>query len=416
VPPVLISEYGSSDPLELSNRQIAALQRLTQPTALSIAPDRSGSGRFVLTAGSFVGAVSVEGVELTIAPKIGIDRLMFVLSYAIDSGNWRETCRDLSAADSLVEAVAPAFARLVVNATRRGLLHGYRTVEERCQTVRGQIRFAEVVSQRCGRVPPIDVAYDDFTANIPENEVLMLALRRLRRLPIRSRAVRDDLARVSRVFGEMDVPRLDPSSLPEFRFTRLNQHYRPAIRLAELILKSASFELGLGSASATCFLIDMNQVFESFVHRALQEHLGLSNDEFPKNDNRLFLASGEKIRLKPDLSWWQRGGCGFVGDVKYKRIAAGVPNGDVYQMLSYIMATGLKHGWLFYPGDADETRGLDIPSAGRRIEVVTLDLSLQPEALLGSIGRLAERVRLGFGASARPAASPALPPMKRAWA
>ena len=69
----------------------------------------------------------------------------------------------------------------------------------------------------------------------------------------------------------------------------------------------------------------MAEVFETFVHVALREALGLSDKNFPKNakGHGLYLDDDQQIRLRPDLSWWDRGRCVMVGDVKYKKTIDG---------------------------------------------------------------------------------------------
>ena len=53
--------------------------------------------------------------------------------------------------------------------------------------------------------------------------------------------------------------------------------------------------------------------------------------------------------LYPDLSWWERGRCVFVGDVKYERTGAGGGRSpDLYQLLAYATAAGLPGGLLIY--------------------------------------------------------------------
>ena len=67
---------------------------------------------------------------------------------------------------------------------------------------------------------------------------------------------------------------------PEIRYTRLNEHYRPAVELARLVLRSDSYELRHGAVRGTSFLVDMNRVFEDFVVVAIREALGVSEHSF----------------------------------------------------------------------------------------------------------------------------------------
>ena len=71
---------------------------------------------------------------------------------------------------------------------------------------------------------------------------------------------------------------------------------------------------------------------------------------------RIALDQDGKVRLEPDLSWWNGRTCTFVGDAKYKRVEdRRVPNADLYQLLAYTIALDLPGGLLIYAhGEAEE--------------------------------------------------------------
>lgn len=73
--------------------------------------------------------------------------------------------------------------RQVDRALRRGLMQGYRPTEESALVVRGRIREAEQIRRRFGMTLPVEVAYDEFSTDIPENRILRTAVDRLLRLP-----------------------------------------------------------------------------------------------------------------------------------------------------------------------------------------------------------------------------------------
>ena len=105
--------------------------------------------------------------------------------------------------------------------------------------------------------------------------------------------------------------------------------------------------------------------------------------------------------LLPDISWWEAGQCLFVGDVKYKRLGDNeVKHADIYQMLAYTIATGLPGGLLIYAhGEADRAAHV-ITRAGKRIEVVTLDLRGTPDDVLAQITLLSRRITVARHRSA----------------
>ena len=299
----------------------------------------------------------------------------------------------------VLEAVALAFSRRTQRAIHRGLLRGYRREEDALSTVRGQIRFADQIGRRYGLPLPIEVAYDEYTEDIEHNRLLKTALHRLSHAQIRSMTVRQELRRLRSAFDMVQLGAYRRGVVPAIRYTRLDEHYRPAVELARLIIENSSLEPFGGKVSGASFLIDMNVVFEQFLYVALGEALNLTRDRW-QHQARLKLDKGGSINMEPDLSWWaSRPGGGtlprFVGDAKYKKLdTPGFRHADIYQMLAYCTAADLPSGLLIYADGEGEPAKYRIDHAEKTIEVAALDLSGAPEAILGDVERLAERVRV----------------------
>ncbi len=317
------------------------------------------------------------------------------MSYSLDPSNWFDVGFDLGEADSLFEAIIPAFTTHVQRAFSRGILQGYRTQEDSLATVRGQIRFSDQIRDRYGIYPPLEVRFDEFTEDIVENQLIKAALASVARKQIRSSEARRKLRSFDFALQNVSLVPFDPRNLPDVRFTRLNSRYRAAVNLAKLILRSSSFELHSGHVRATSFLVDMNDVFEDFVATSLRESLGLSHREFPQNAKGKWLRLDDagNIKLEPDISWWQGNRCCFVGDVKYKRInVKGIKHPDIYQMLSYTIAARVPEGLLIYAKGEEEPAVHNIAMANKLLTVVSLDLAGDPGDILQQIRTVAERI------------------------
>lgn len=253
-----LTEYSTASDLELTAEQVSALQSMAP--SVSISPSIARRGTYDLTPGSHVGLVRVGDAAVEIRPKIGIARLLFLISFAIDPRSWREHEVHFASHESVVEAVLPGFLWQVERAFRQGVLQGYREVEEAASTVRGRIRFGDQVRRQHGRPFPVEVRYDDFTVDVELNRLIKAALFGVRRLPLRSPSVLQRLRHVESFLGEVSLVEYDASHLPEFAFNRLNDRYRPAIALSKFLLRGMSYELGEGRVAASAFLVDMNQV------------------------------------------------------------------------------------------------------------------------------------------------------------
>ena len=360
---------------------------------IDVTPSPNEEGAYTLRPSSYIGAVNVGELAVVVRPKVPIDRVMFLIAYAMDPKDWRTDTFGLERDDGVLEAIALAFARRTQRAIQRGLLQGYRREEDALDTVRGRIRFGDQIARRFGIPLPIEVAFDEFTEDIEENRLLKTAIHRLGHTFIRSEAIRREVRSLRPAFTTVGTGSYRRGAAPEVRYTRLNDHYRPAVELARLIIENSSLELLHGEVAGASLLIDMNKVFERFLYVALREALGLPERQW-RHEERLDLDEGKHIKMYPDLSWWAESRPIFVGDAKYKKLSPqGFRHADIYQMLAYCTAADLPSGLLVYAAGEDTPGTYKIRHTGKTIEVASLDLGGAPEDILGEVRGLAARVR-----------------------
>ncbi len=386
-----LTEHRLQPDVQLSSATAASLSALGN--GIVITPSWTRAGYFDIRPGAYVGVIALPDLQVVIEPKLPIDRVLFLISYALDPARWQRDEGLYRSTDTLVDAIAAIFGRTLRNALRQGVLQGYRATQDALTTVRGRIRLDEQLRRRFAAPHPIELEYDEFTVDTDLNRMLKAALHTLSRLPIRSAGVRRGLHVCSTAFDSVELVEYTAYGLPAFTWNRLNHHFAPAADLARMILESTSLELTEGQQRGAAFTIDMNRVFESFVRTALREALILDRSAFPDRPPTLALDAAERIRLVPDLTWWDGDRCLFVGDVKYKRVAAdGFVHSDVYQLLAYAVALGLRDGLLVYPsGEGIDTAHL-VERAGIRLHLRSIDLRGRPDEILRSVGVLADYV------------------------
>ena len=366
---------------------------------IQVTPSSEVHGAFILRPSSYIGAVNIGDLAVVIRPKIPIDRVMFLITYSMDPKHWRKNSVQLTRDDGILEAIVFAFTHHTRQAIHRGLLRGYRREEDALNTVRGRIRFGDQLQRRFDIPLPVEVAFDEFTEDIEKNRLLKAVIERLGHTFIRSRTARQEVRRLRPSFSAVGMGSYRRGALPEVGYTRLDEHYRPAVELARLVLDNSSLELHGGEVTGAAFLIDMNKVFERFLYVALGEALDLPDRQW-RHEEGLTLDEQDHIGMKPDLSWWPSVGAVdgsrplFVGDAKYKKPAGeGFEHADIYQMLAYCTAADLPSGTLVYAAGEGEPGSHKVRHADRTIEVETLNLEGSPEAILKEVRRLANRVR-----------------------
>jgi 5-methylcytosine-specific restriction enzyme subunit McrC len=389
-----LPEYQQLLAVPLSSAEVTDLAAFV-PRQLSLVPSLTGNA-YDLTANSWVGTIATHDLSLVLQPKVPVSRLLFLLSYTLDPKRWRDLPFDYAQVDDLAEAIIPGFAHQVRRAVQRGLLQGYRTHADSLSTVRGRVDFDEQLRRRYGRTPPVEVIYDEFTEDIAENRLLKAAVHRLRRLRLRSAASRHTLRSLDNALDRVRLEHYDARQIPTIRFSRLNEHYRPAVELARLILRATSINPAHGQSRSSTFLVNMNTVFEEFITVALREALGADERSFPPQNRApdLRLDDQHRVRLKPDLTWVCKGRRTFIGDVKYKNLGnTDFYHRDLYQALAYAIAAGLPSALLIYAAGEAQDATHRIPAADKHVYVRTLDVSVEPEEVLEQVAAIAQVVR-----------------------
>jgi 5-methylcytosine-specific restriction enzyme subunit McrC len=382
--PLHVWEHKPRLGVELDPAEISILQRAK---AVDIAPSVTAPAAWDVRGRSLVGVIALPERELWLHPKVPTGNLLFLLAYASDPAGWKETLATLDTSLDLVPAIAMAFAVHARHALERGVLQGYVHVEDALPLIRGRVRTTAQMSRRFGLPLPTELSFDDFTADITENRLLLTATRRLLRWPGITSRSRLLLRHVERQLE--GVTPLSWGEIPDVLFTRLNLRYRQAIALSRIVLKQRSLTFALGTMQATGLLFDMNRVFEDFVTVALAAPLAaLGFVVVPQR--REYLDEDRTISLKPDITWWREGSCRGVADAKYKSLVfQELPNADVYQMLAYCIGHRLGRGFLIYAAGNEPQAVHRIRHLGTVVEVLTLDLSSRPGEVLAQVSNLA---------------------------
>ena len=389
-----LTEHQQSDPLRLTSDERDTLLSIDADIDCRI--ERDGSYR--LKPGSIVGAVEAGNLSLRIQPKIGIPQLLSLACYAMAQFRPQENPFNFAERAALPDALAIALNLMARRAFARGLLHGYHTREESLYTVRGRIRFDEQLRRRFNVPLPVAVRYNEFSADIPANQLIKAAAYRLGGIGLRSHQARSGLGWIVGILDNVSLKEFPANDVPEVEFDRLNEHYRGVVALARLILRHNAFQSRRGEVRAAGFLMDMNQVFQEFVTVALREALGgLSRNTFSEQWTGS-LDTGGKVRIRPDLVWREGGKPCFVGDVKYKNLTREsdnnhIPNSDLYQLLAYVTALDLPGGMLIYAQGEAETADYTVRHCGKALKVAALDLSGNLEQTLAGVGKLAKQIR-----------------------
>lgn len=384
---IVLHEYSST------------VARLSAPLAAAVAAGAGGAlsveatstaGEWRISASSYVGSVVLSDLEVLIKPKVHLENLFALMDAGMPDSAWRPEVFGYGADRQLLPAFAAFFARTVDQLIARGLIRSYRPESDRLTALRGRIDFPTQLRQP-GLPSPIACRFDEYTADVAENRYLLAAVERVLRVAGVDPKTRSLLQHTRGRFEEVTPVLPTAAQLDAIPYTRLNEHYRPAMRLCRLIIENLSLADHLGSAAASSFLINMNDLFEDWVTRKLRA--ALRNRLVVIGQSQLKLDVGRKVSIAPDFEFRDRDHAVYVGDVKYKLTGSGLArSSDYYQLLAYCTTLGLPEGVLIYAQTegADPEREIVVRNVGTRLWTYRLDLAGTVGELEASATRLAD--------------------------
>ena len=349
---------------------------------------------------SWVGVVRLPTVEIRVVPKVPGDLLGLVrlLEYAsgLDALIHLSDGATLEASgDSLLELVVLLFVEASERVLRRGLLSGYVEREDDLPIVRGRILGDRQLLERFGQLDRIICRFDELEHDVVENQLLTAALQ-----VASSRVTSVGLRRrISRLRGVLE-PICDTDQLnlagarTTMTYNRLNAHYETAHQLGWLLFDALGIDdlFAPGEAQSFSFLLNMNQLFERFVTRVVEQVLPAAR--YRVTSQSLFKSvvwnvSSQRpyTSIIPDVVVERRGESnGRVAiDAKYKLYdERGFDQGDIYQTFLYAFALGatalggVPTSLLLYPATAEEPRSTRLRirrlSGGVGAEIVGIGL------------------------------------------
>jgi 5-methylcytosine-specific restriction enzyme subunit McrC len=384
-----IPEHGRSGPVRLSRDTRAALvaaagERLVIHATAD--PD-------VVTIGatSWVGALAVPGLVVRVMPKVSVTNFFAMLGAGVSPDAFDHEHVTWSDTDELIDGVAYFAIRLIDSATMRGLVHGYVPREERMRTIRGRLLVEEFARRPWSAAEP-QCRFDDFTADIVENQLFRCTLQAMLAWPQLAPHVRREALRVlGRFDGVADTPATKHTApLP---ITRLNEHYEDAMRLSRLVLQAMSLSHEAGDQQANSLMVDMDDLFQRWIAQELD--LRLAPDLRIESDEDVWLDEGRAVTMAPDLVVRRGSEVVLVGDAKYSMGADGyMASRDYLELIAYTTALGLPTGVLVHCNtDRAPESEIVIRNAGTRILCRPIRLDGSYAAVCKSLDALADLVR-----------------------
>lgn len=343
---ITLTEYAqTSVPFaRLTESQVALLQtHFAQQVRIELLV--GGEKQWRLTAAGWVGTIPLGGVTVAIRPKIATHNLFQMLAIAYDmpirplDGEIR-----VDAIDGLFHAMATWLIDGILQRIQRGLHRAYVPTQATLPYLRGRLRVRALTHD----LTSLPVAFSDFSADIPHNQLLLYTLHRLRTLFDLPQDAHNKLNHAYRTLrNSVTLREYAGHDIDALTYDRLNADYQPLHALCRFFLDGIAPFDQAGSLSMRPFLLDMATLFERFVARRLAGMLPASYTLVTQE--RTALLNGD-MRIAIDLVIKDRssGDPVCVLDTKWKS-AEKPANSDLYQIHFYANATGSRCAGLVYP-------------------------------------------------------------------
>ena len=229
----------------------------------------------VINPGPHVGVLTLPtGRRLESAPKVEAANVFYMLSVAYDLPEFQWETADFHDLDHMLEFVVAYFADLADERLRLGLYRSYVEKQENLARLRGRIIFSRDLPLNFAMRHRVYCEYDELSWDVPENQVVRQVAAQLANWPFRT-PLRAQLADIDLTMGEVTPTWYTTAVFDRITYSRFNEGYRPLHQLCRLLMDYTSLDEDEGLFEFQTFLIDMNQLFERFVTRVLQERLGL---------------------------------------------------------------------------------------------------------------------------------------------
>ena len=390
---VELVEYESRE-LSLSSRDIKYLTE-RHGEHLDIVP----SGREQMSrirARQYVGVIVTPGMEIRISPKMPIPSLLYLISYAYGLAAFRDHVAKHACHEGLLDFLIEVFLGGVERLATEGIRRGYRPRQDLLQFVRGKLQVEQLwrYAAGCRILSPCE--FEEFTEDVPENQIIRYTLEILCRMPIRRAQHLLRLRRCRDLFSGVSSRPWTGGEIASKDYDRLIAHYRPIHQVARLIVEGSGIEHGAGTQDHGAFLVNMDRLFEEFVGAWFAEN--------PMPNVRVacqvqgYLDRTRQIGIRPDMCLYADDALGLVADTKYKSSLGGsFSNSDAYQLLAYCRGLGISTGYLLYPNWKGPQRRMTTGDCENVIVLDGIELGDDPDgveaAMEGLKGRLLRDMR-----------------------
>ncbi|WP_223649543.1 McrC family protein [Hymenobacter psoromatis] len=257
--------------------------------------------------------------------------------------------------NSLLDLYPALFLTEVEALLHRGLVKRYRPHEGQVKALKGSLLFSQHLVRNVVHQERFYTRHQTYDPDHLPHRLLRQALVLLPALTP-SPTLHGRAARALLAWPEVAAVRPTPATFACLRYDRKMAAYRPALRIARLLLLRLSPEVNSGPQELIALFFNMNHVWEAYLLRTLRR-LAPAGWAMRKPAKVVFwqAENGQQSRMQPDILLQHPTHGSLILDAKWKR-----PNGyhaenDLRQLFAYAHHFEATRVRLLYPQAGEET-------------------------------------------------------------
>jgi 5-methylcytosine-specific restriction enzyme subunit McrC len=310
-----------------------------------------------------------KDLSITLKPKVDLTNIFLMLEYAyrLKSFKFLDGIAKCESLNDFYQQLAKILALRILDRTRKGYYREYIPENERLPYVRGQLDIKSAINRPWS--VRLKCTYEDHTANIPDNQILLWTLYRIIQT---GRCKNSALPVILRSFRSLQgFSHLVPwhsSSCRSRIYNRLNEDYKPLHALCAFFLDQEGPSHELGNHLMLPFLINMAGLYELFVAEWLKKNL--PSTILLEYQESVSIGIDDNISFNIDIVLYDsvttKAIC--VIDTKYKTTGSPSP-ADIAQVITYSEVKESSNAVLVYPKKL--TKSIDGKIGDSRIRDLT---------------------------------------------
>lgn len=396
-----IKENELSDFIEITSKDKEYLEKLKEEK-WKIETEYDGN-KVKVRFNGIVGTIQLTDKRIYVTPKIDIENVIYMLSIVYNFKEFELIEPTVYSKDKdLLELLVYYLLLITEKLFKSGIHKNYIAMEDDLNFIRGKILIKENIKHNPILRHKIYCQYDEFTEDIPENQLIKYTLYHLLKANL-SDELKTIEYRVISYLDDVSILKFPTSYILEkfdkIVYTRLNEEYKDIHELCKLFLQNLSIKEEYGRTIFSAFLIDMSKLFEKFVFKILEKEIRNSNSQPKKTIECIDGLEKIDITLNPDILIKSKEK-NLVIDTKYKNPLTKnnykeeiMINSDIYQIISYSSVFNAK-GILIYPkNDIELEEYYKIEEKNIEFIIITIDLSGNKETFKKNCEKFCKKIQ-----------------------